>query len=192
MFSNIIFKSALSEEDCDTIVKECERLLTLETSGISNDAKIETESRKSKSAFLSMYNPTHLNIWQTVSSRIWAFVNLANRSGFGFDATYLDEIQYAQYDVGDFYKWHKDLIIETDNAFQRKLSVSVQLSDPDTYEGGELEMQGLAKGHELPQNVLRKRGTVIVFPSFCVHRITPVTKGTRKSLVAWVEGKKWR
>ena len=138
-----------------------------------------------------MYNPTHLNIWQTVSSRIWAFVNLANRSGFGFDATYLDEIQYAQYDVGDFYKWHKDLIIDTDNAFQRKLSVSVQLSDPDTYEGGELEMQGLAKGHELPQNVLKKRGTVIVFPSFCVHRITPVTKGTRKSLVARVEGKKW-
>ena len=65
----------------------------------------------------------------------------------------------------------------------------VQLTDPSEYEGGNLELQW----HEPPgfEN-LRKRGTIIVFPSFLKHRVTPVTRGIRHSMVSWMEGPKWR
>ena len=92
-----------------------------------------------------------------------------------------DVIQYAEYSQTDFYKWHIDCGFDSPN---RKLSISVQLSDPSEYEGGEIEFM-------IDENIIkapREKGTVIIFPSFILHRVTPVTKGTRKSLVAWIEG----
>jgi PKHD-type hydroxylase len=97
----------------------------------------------------------------------------------------LDAIQIAQYGVSDRFDWHIDL--GRGQSSLRKLSVSVQLSDPGEYDGGDLEFQGLSS----IQN-LRGRGTAIMFPSFLSHRVTPVTRGTRYSLVAWASGPAFR
>ncbi|MDB2656544.1 2OG-Fe(II) oxygenase [Crocinitomicaceae bacterium] len=70
----------------------------------------------------------------------------------------------------------------------RKLSVTVQLSDPDEYEGGDLEFMINHKTVKAP----RKKGTIVVFPSFIMHRVTPITKGTRQSIVGWVSGPPYR
>jgi len=80
--------------------------------------------------------------------------------------------------------WHTDF---AGTRPFRKLSVSIQLSDPEDYEGGDLE---LLYGTE-PQKLDRSRGALIVFPSFMLHRVTPVTRGARWSLVAWLLGKRW-
>jgi len=92
-----------------------------------------------------------------------------------------DVIQYAEYEESSFYNWHMDCGLEEPT---RKLSVSIQLSDPSEYEGGDIEVMTMDEPFKLP----KEKGTVVIFPSFLLHRVTPVTKGTRKSLVMWING----
>lgn len=96
--------------------------------------------------------------------------------------------QIARYaaDVQGHYDWHMDL--GTERFSRRKLSMSVQLSPADAYDGGDLEfhLRGLDAAR------MRQQGTLIAFPSFHEHRVTPVTRGERYSLVAWVDGPPFR
>ncbi|MDA8015328.1 MAG: 2OG-Fe(II) oxygenase, partial [Gammaproteobacteria bacterium] len=66
----------------------------------------------------------------------------------------------------------------------------VQLSDADEYEGGDFQMH-YVKAHP-PADIIRKRGTVLIFPSLLLHRVTPVTSGVRYSLVGWYVGPSWK
>ena len=78
----------------------------------------------------------------------------------------------------------------TDNLSQRKLSVTVQLTNPVNYDGGDFIF---TKGIITPSQIeLKQQGTILIFPSFIYHKILPVTRGTRYSLVGWYEGNKWR
>ena len=111
---------------------------------------------------------------------------MANKENFGFRLNNFYELQYTEYHSSEqgFYDWHQDIVWLQPTESQRKISVTVQLSDDDDYEGGDFEFN-----KDLPQpSDIRTRGTVIVFPSFLYHRVTEVTKGERKSLVAWYEG----
>jgi PKHD-type hydroxylase len=115
----------------------------------------------------------------------------ANANAFGVDANFFRNIQFTKYDSANIghYDWHEDVFWHSDSPYHRKLSMVVQLSNSDDYEGGDLELQW----HEPPASRdLRTRGTIIVFPSFLKHRVTPVTKGIRHSMVSWMEGPKWR
>ncbi len=95
----------------------------------------------------------------------------------------IDSIQYTEYyEGGGHYDWHVD--IGPQNISHRKVSVTIQLSDSDEYEGGELELWTGNGYHVMP----RGKGVSTFFPSFTMHRVTPVTKGTRKSLVLWIGG----
>lgn len=87
---------------------------------------------------------------------------------------------------GGHYDWHLDR--GGLGIAPRKLSAVIQLSDPNEYEGGDLQ---LYVGSE-PTNIKKQKGLVVVFPSFVLHRVTPVTGGTRRSLVAWLSGPKFR
>ena len=93
-----------------------------------------------------------------------------------------EQIQYTVYNSEDegYYDWHIDM--GPDKA-HRKLSLVCQLSDPLEYEGGELQIN--TGSILIPE---KDRGSVIIFPSYLLHRVTPVTKGTRRSLVLWIEG----
>lgn len=96
----------------------------------------------------------------------------------------MEKIQLAIYDESDqgFYRWHLDW---GPGAQYRKISISIPLNDPEEYDGGALEFN--YTGDPVP--VLQKKGLAIVFPSFLMHRVTPVTRGRRYSLVAWVLGR---
>ena len=108
----------------------------------------------------------------------------ANNNHFGFDGMRLTEIaQFTHYLTGGFYDWHMDNDIL--GKFQppvRKISMTLLLSDPATFEGGELEFMSKGKTAKL------KQGQAIFFASWLQHRVKPVTKGERKSLVMWFGG----
>ncbi len=92
--------------------------------------------------------------------------------------------QIATYEPGGHYGWHTD--IGPGLSSTRKLSMSLQLSEPEDYDGGELEFR--ASSTLAPKD----QGTLIVFPAFLEHRVRPVTQGTRLSLVSWVAGPPYR
>lgn len=119
--------------------------------------------------------------------RVWGMATEVNK-WYRFNLTGVEEgIQLAIYDESEqgFYTWHEDSTIY---HMERKISMSIPLSDPDDYEGGELQFMIQGKGVPARQ----VKGSPVVFPSFLTHRVTPVTKGRRYSLVAWITGPDWR
>ena len=126
---------------------------------------------------------------------IHPYINLANKNAeWNFQWDFSEACQYTKYKKGQYYDWHYDSWdqpysnINNKNFFQkiRKLSVTISLSDPREYKGGVLEFQLPGK-----KPIIRKckeilpKGSIVVFPSHIWHRVSPVTKGERKSLVVW-------
>lgn len=127
------------------------------------------------------------NEWVGVYQGFGQFIEQINAQVFGFNLEGIEALQIARYQAGELghYGWH------TDSAYpnnRRKLSISVQLSNSEDYEGGDLEFMF----RDPPVKASRQKRHAIVFPSYAVHRVTPVTKGTRYSLVAWIRGERWR
>lgn len=116
------------------------------------------------------------------------------RQSFDYDLTGFEEgFQLLRYDglevdgEPDFYDWHIDIGRSGVNA-SRKLSLVVQLSDPSDYEGGLLEVNAAGNVEAQPRAI----GCLTAFPSFVLHRVSPVTKGVRYSLAAWAHGPAFR
>jgi PKHD-type hydroxylase len=107
-----------------------------------------------------------------------------NQRFWNFDLTRIETLQYSVYNKGQFYRNHIDAMYTTAGRASRKLSFSVQLSSPDEYEGGEL----LFKLGPDDQKAKNEKGTIIFFPSYVLHEVTTITKGTRRALVGWVTG----
>lgn len=95
-------------------------------------------------------------------------------------------MKVIRYATGDHYTWHSDL--GGGDASDRKLSVTVQLSKPDSYRGGELELLAGPSPTVTPKTL----GATVIFPSYTVHRVAPITHGTRLALVTWVQGEPFR
>jgi len=153
--------------------------------GTTTDKNItDTRVRDSKIKFLESSNDDH----KWIFGKLTGAINDANDRFFQFNLDRIESLQYTTYSEGQFYKDHLDLLYRSSSNAIRKLSFSVQLSDPTTYEGGDLVL----KTSSHPQVVTKSRGTVIFFPSYILHEVTPVTKGLRKSLVGWVTGPRWK
>lgn len=123
----------------------------------------------------------------------WVFSKLAyvaqslNSQYYRLDLTgFTEPLQMTNYLGGDngTYGWHVDY----GTFISRKLSLVLQLSCPSSYEGGELQLNG---GGQVI-TVEKKRGRIIVFPSYCLHQVTPVTRGNRQTLVSWISGPAFR
>ena len=122
-----------------------------------------------------------------IYDKIGMLAKTANDEMFHFDIHNMPEnIQYTEYYGTNkgHYDWHMDIGTEGFMKF-RKISVTVQLSDSDDYTGGDLQ---LWSGGQYPSTAPRGKGNVVIFPSFLMHRVTPVTTGTRKSFVLWLGG----
>ena len=167
---------------------------------------IDKDKRNARNAWVTT------NHW--IAGFVWHYVQRANRENFQYDISNIDgeAMQYTVYGEGEYYGWHNDQGLATyykpvsegnrghgDALFQdfvnqncekvRKLSFSLLLSDPDTYEGGNLQLlDETGKSYFAP----RQRGTIILFDSRTSHRVQKVTKGVRKSLVGWVTGPRFR
>lgn len=145
---------------------------------VTNDSGYDDNLRQGS---IMAINRSNLSDW--LYQRLGQVAIGANNEFYQFDLSGLGEpLQLARYGVGDFFDWHMDFGPGVNST--RKLSISVQLSDPDTYEGGDLQFMINQKVITAP----REKGTVIVFPSFILHRVTEITKGTRESIVSWVSG----
>lgn len=120
--------------------------------------------------------------------RIAQVVQRLNQDNYRFDVRGLENLQYTVYEgsEGGHYTWHVDY--GPDNPTPRKISISIQLTDPAQYEGCELQFQMSGEVSTAP----RRRGAVISFPSFLLHRVTPIISGTRKALVVWATGPDFR
>jgi PKHD-type hydroxylase len=112
-----------------------------------------------------------------------------NGQFFDFDLFgFVEDIQYTVYRAdGGHYDWHLDRGVGGGQA-PRKLSLVLQLSNPSEYEGGDLEVFT----EQEPLKMEKKQGLVVAFPSFVLHRVTPITSGIRRTLVVWLSGPKFR
>ena len=151
-----------------------------QTAGVGQgEGMFVNDIRRSKISWI-----THDNITNWLFERLANIVSRVNAEHYRFDLTGFGEaIQLTHYDQSEngMYGWHQDY---NGGTISRKLSLVLQLSDPSEYEGGNLQL--LTTGQ--PMTVEKRRGLVVVFPSFILHQVTPVTTGSRQSLVVWTSG----
>lgn len=204
-FQSIWYNSQLPKKIIDTLEEDLSSSFdeNMGDSRLMGDS-LNKDKRNSKNAWVPT---TH---W--TAGLVWHYVERANRENFLYDIRNIDgeSMQYTQYGVGEFYGWHNDAglaghykpvsvgnhhegrqqdFVNENLELVRKLSFIVQLSNPDEYEGGNVQLLSEC-GHSY--FVPRERGTVIVFDSRTSHRVLKVTRGLRKSLVGWVVGPRWK
>ena len=155
---------------------------------------------------------TWINTSHWIGGWLWYYVSKINRANFLYDITDIDNetLQYTHYKEGQFYSWHSDTALDTyhkpqvrfastvsrgqeemiqTGEYVRKLSFTLQLSDPTDYRGGEVEFLDSEGQRFLAP---KQRGTMIVFDSRNRHRVRKVKEGLRKSIVGWVVGPRWK
>lgn len=191
MFSNWqLYQNRFSKNTCERIIQLAKLLPDSEAKvgDITSGGKVATEIRISKVRWISESMPDFKDLILDIKNMFWQ----VNKT-FGLDINYLPDLQFTEYygSVSGKYDWHIDTQFEEQSCYHRKISMVIQLSDPKDYEGGNLELQPFFYEPPDPVN-LRQQGTAIFFPSITYHRVTPVTSGTRYSLVAWMQGPRWR
>ncbi len=171
------WKNAFSKEECQTIIN-----IAKNKGLIKGTTKEESDVRDSK---ISWLYPIDDMDW--VFRRVTDITLNLNERFFKFDLFGLNEgFQFTNYEApSGKYGKHVDRGI---NMSVRKLSISIQLTNPEEYEGGELYLYDNDKGTLMDKT----QGTLILFPSYVLHEVMPVTKGTRNSLVTWVTGKQFK
>jgi PKHD-type hydroxylase len=179
-YSYWLWEGALSKEFCESALKEVD--WEVATPGMLND-----------SAVVNLEYRTTDIIWQDSMQPLGCiaqtYIDVANRSaGWGYSLGGQEPTQLGRYKSTDqgHYDWHMDAGVPK-NGQQRKLSISILLSDPSDFEGGELQFKGIED-----RKILTKQGSIVVFPSFIEHKVTPVTKGVRYTAVTWANGPSFR
>ena len=188
-------------------------------SSVVGHTNLDTDEVNEKSVvYVDKRKRNALNAWfpseHWIGGFLWHYVMMANRMNFLYDIDHVDRnsLQYTVYNEGHFYGWHNDGglpicyspisngnegnleqlsqdFIATNCEKVRKLSFSLLLSDPETYEGGNFQ---LLDENEKTYIAPRQKGSIILFDSRARHRVTPVRKGTRKSIVGWTVGPRWK
>ena len=186
-----VFPRAVRPDVCEQIVKDCKQNILKKASILNPDksSRDDPEVRKTSVHFIKDKD-------NKINELAWHFLREANKIEFNYDLEYFQAIQFAEYKNGGFYEWHQDDGGTTKSNEIRKLSLSLILSDPNTFEGGELQFYtgdrpmpdiGNITGKQVI-NDIKAQGTVGVFDRRDFHRVTPVTKGVRHSIVCWTVG----
>jgi len=215
------FQSALPTKLCDDIIRygsqhKSEMAIT---GGVSRENDSYTKDGKlKKSAVKNIQKKRKSDIvWMNdkwIYKEVHPYIREANKAaGWNFDWDWSESCQFTKYGVGQYYGWHCDswekpyerqpLVdgsMPIDHGKIRKLSVTISLNDPDEYDGGNLQFdfrnqvdwEQNKKSRIKTCTEIRPRGSIIVFPSFVWHRVEPVTRGTRYSLVIWNLGYPFR
>ena len=194
------FTSVISDEDCKEIIKIAKRQ-KLEKGKVFEtniDWKAGNKLRNSEVCFLD--NPF-------IFSLLHPYLNTANRSaGWNFQYDYSESVQFTSYKDHQHYGWHQDCMLDQHTNHSspnfrgkiRKISMVLSLSDPKAYKGGGLEFyipnpeKKSIKEQTVRCHEIEKKGSIVVFPSFMWHRVLPITKGTRYSLVMWTLGHNYK
>ena len=187
--SSIYWDDLFPEADLQKMDEYC-KLHGTKQSQIStlSGADIDNSVRNSE---VNLHSISKDNQW--LFDRLLAVTSLINDTFYNFDLFGFDHFQYTEYNgVGTKYDYHTDMIFGDHNPVgmevPRKLSFSLILSDSSEYEGGDFEL--LYTG--LPEKLEQKRGRILAFPSYMLHRVTPIINGSRRSIVFWALGPKFK
>ena len=174
-----IWQSALSKEQIIEILNLVDNNSLLNAPVFSSSKSIQ----KKRSSKIYWINES----W--VQKLLWEYILEANKKTFHVDVINKSEIQFTEYrsHEGGKYDWHHDVNWNAQEGLDRKLSISIQLSDKTDYLGGDFEFEEINSSMDF-----KGIGTIIIFPSYLRHRVTVVTSGTRRSLVAWFYGPSWK
>ncbi len=195
------FKNALNDDDIEKVHSMVyDNNYKFEKGGTGHKEKGELDQYGSNNRDIAYVPCVNHSEW--IYNKLEPLVVEANAALFQFDISYVtDPLHYVIYpepnkqgetgetrEIGGFLDWHMD--IGVGGVCRRKLSTSVQLNDPKDYEGGEVEMWvgGENRFIKLP----REKGDVVIFPTFYMHRVTPLTKGERRCLIFWTGGEPFR
>lgn len=173
---------AVSKENLDSLQSLAASSTFKAVVGSGENSKVDSEVRRSTVVWLTYDEAPELY------SILGTVVEELNADFFKYDLTgFKEKIQLSNYRAEDrgTYGWHLD----RGGNVSRKLSLTMQLSGPEEYEGGELQLNF---GGKEPLSVPKKRGLITVFPSWAIHRVSPVTSGSRQSLVAWLSGPEFK
>ena len=200
------YKSVIPSRICDDIVRKGKQLQEqmAVTGGYGDIDKLNKEEikdlkRKRNSNIVWMQD-------RWIYNEIQPYIHQANiNAGWNFDWDFSESCQFTKYTKGQFYDWHcdswdKPYIKEGEdpsNGKIRKLSVTVTLSDPKEYKGGELEFDFRNMDPNEKRNIVKckeilPKGSLVVFPGFVWHRVCPVKSGKRHSLVIWNLGSPYK
>jgi PKHD-type hydroxylase len=201
------FTSAIPPRICDMIVQygkaEKEREVLALTGDFGRDRDLKKAPLTEKEVENLKKKRDSNIVWMNdrwIYKEIQPYVNQANQNaGWNFEWDWSESCQFTKYAKGQYYDWHcdswdKPYVEEGPTKGKiRKLSMTCQLTEGSEYEGGELEfdfknydphMRDESK-HRIQCKEILPKGSIIVFPSFVWHRVKPVTKGVRYSLVVW-------
>jgi PKHD-type hydroxylase len=174
--------NAFSDEEIKKIISTAKKL-PAEEAKVAGDKK-----SKHRESEVKWIHNTDNNLW--ILDRVAFEMETLNNQFYNFNLYGFNSLQFTSYSPGGYYKWHMDTILgpQTNPEPPRKLSATILLND--NYEGGQFEFYtGYTDKAETPE---LKKGSIVVFPSFMYHRVAPVTKGTRHSLVAWCLGPQFK
>lgn len=177
----LLFEDVFSPEECDRLVAMGR---DMEAAGALAPGAVDSgRGDQIRDVDVAFVMPDESSRW--VFERLAEVLAQANQDAFRFDLEgFRQGFQVSRYAAGQHYGWHLDL--GPGPGARRKLSITLQLSDPSDYDGGDLEFR-------VPDIAAsRARGSMTVFPSWTVHRVSPVTRGERWSLVSWISGPRFR
>ena len=188
-----ILDDIFSNEEMDRLTAYCKDLGTEKAQVMQSRGNIVTDE-KLRLAGIMMHRVNRENKW--IFERVLDAFEMANRDAYNFELDGFNVFQYSEYkDPGAHYEYHMDVSFASVNdrfIIGRKLSLSIMLNDESEFSGGEFQMIIDSQTMEKPITVPHRRGRFVFFPAFIVHRVAPVKSGTRKSLVFWALGPKFR
>ncbi len=191
--SHEIYPRVFTPGQCDRILRYSDALAA-DAALLEGDDGSEVADDSIRRSSTAWIVPDDDTWW--IYEKLAAVAEKANRR-YGFDLDgFGEDLQFTTYgERGAFYSWHQDGL--DGNVSGRKLSLVVQLSDPEDYDGAELQFFDVAEDYDANElaaftELTRERGTVVAFPSFEYHRVLPLRRGARRSLVAWVSGPPFR
>ena len=179
--------NVFTDYECDAIIELMKDVPTKEASTlnrIESDNSIMFDVNSSIRKNRLSWVPAGFKETDWIFRKLTDQVHSINNQFWNFDLDYIESLQYTIYDqVDDHYVAHEDF--RGHGVHYRKLSFSIQLTDPNDYEGCNLMIHESGDQFGLTK---RERGTMVAFPSFGLHKVTPLISGTRISLVGWVCG----
>lgn len=165
--------------------EECQKIIEIGNSEEELLGDVVGQEKEVRKSFVSFLFPNTKTAW--IFKKLTDATLLVNQKCFGFNINSFSEgLQFTRYYEPDgFYGAHVDKIV---NNVVRKLSISIQLNESTEFDGGNLLLYTQSK----PIKPEMKQGKLVAFPSYVLHEVTPVTRGTRYSLVAWISGPPFR
>lgn len=177
-----VIENAFTPEECEAIIEIGEQAYLFD--GLVGGAD-NIKRKHIRDSLVGFFDYSEETEW--LYTKMSEYVREANNEFWNFDLIgFGDNMQYTKYfGGGGHYTWHADI---GETCSHRKISTVLQLSDENDYDGGELQFFG---GPEV-STMSKEQGTLVMFPSYMIHRVTPVDSGVRKSLVSWVSGPNFR